>query len=548
MTDFNSTACLGVCGPVQILNLEMPVNDASQVSILDKYGDAYNTSMLKYSYSVDGVCWSCYMSLEELIESTLNTISDYFLRIKVPGEIITVKNGDEEITDYTTSLDSSFNLESSCEKQSPNLYNPYANIDGAIQLQQALSDSVACMVGIPIYYFKVEGVKGAADITFKEYALKSVKSVKQIKLIIQDGQMPSSKPEFADIGLDWQTDWETEVSKSMFATAFGPTAQPTEGDLIYIPMQKRMWMVNEAYDEKNGSLMWQSTTWKVALVKYQIDGSLNLNEHDDFVEELVKNKYEDLFGNDEELDSGTNSAPLTQARPANLYSVFKSDSTRKEMTCNTIDFQNTSLYHKGTLVMDNCYTFIPAANQPMQIIYQHPYCGSECSISFIIRVTPNNEYECKLIEFGHLSLNIHQTKNEATLTFNVIDKCKLTLQAGEWYFVTVRFSKSLRTFDMTASINKHPENIPLYQLSNWHYFFDVDNCQQTTARWNEELQISHKKDVSLYGFYGEISNVKMMDVYDDKLSELMMQYPTHQRLIINDTARPLYGLLGTTPK
>ena len=59
---------------------------------------------------------------------------------------------------------------------------------------------------------------------------------------------------------------------------------------------------------------------------------------------------------------------------------------------------------------------------------------------------------------------------------------------------------------MTASINKHPDNIPLYQLSNWHYFFDVDNCQQTTARWNEEMQISHKKEVSLYGFYGNITN------------------------------------------
>ena len=546
MTDFN-TSCLGVCAPIQILNLEMPVNDASLIAIFDKCGDRYDASLLKYSYSVDGVCWSCYMSLDELTESTFNTISDYFVRIKVPGEISEVKTGEEKTTDYTTSLDSSFNLTSSCEQQSPNLYNPYANIDGAVQLQQALSDSVACMVGIPIYYFKTDGVKGAADLTFKEYALNSVTAVKQIKLIIQDGQMPSSKPEFADIGLDWQTDWETEISKSMFATAFGQTAQPTEGDLIYIPMQKRMWTVNESYDEKNGSLMWQSTTWKVALVKYQIDGSLNLNEHDDFVDELVKNKYEDLFGNDEALDSGTDSVQLTKARPANLYSVFKSDSTRKEMTCSSIDFQNTALYHKGTLVTDNVYSFIPAAG-PMQIIYQHPYCGSECSVSFIIRCQSNNDYEGKLIEFGHLSIYIKQEKKQSMLTFNVVDKCKLILQNDEWYFVTVRFSKSLRTFDMTASINKHPDNIPLYQLSNWHYFFDVDNCQQTTARWNEEMQISHKKEVSLYGFYGNITNFKMMDVYDDKMSELMMQYPTHQRLLINDTARPLYGLIGTTPK
>ena len=63
-----------------------------------------------------------------------------------------------------------------------------------------------------------------------------VEAVKQIKLIIKDGQMPSSKPEFSEFGLDWQTDWETEISKGMFATAFGMKAQPMEGDLIYIPM------------------------------------------------------------------------------------------------------------------------------------------------------------------------------------------------------------------------------------------------------------------------------------------------------------------------
>ena len=82
----------------------------------------------------------------------------------------------------------------------------------------------------------------------------------------------------------------------MFATAFGITAQPMEGDLIYIPMMKRMWMVNEAYEEKNGSLMWNNTTFKLALVKYQEKGSVDLGDFDSTIDSLVKTKYEDLFG------------------------------------------------------------------------------------------------------------------------------------------------------------------------------------------------------------------------------------------------------------
>lgn len=543
MSTFNET-CLNTCSPVQILNLNLPVNDASLVSIY-KTGDVlYDVSTLKYSYSVDGVCWSCYMTLDSLIESTLNTISDYFLRVKVPGEIIKVESDGISTIDYTTSLDSSFNLESSCDK-STNLYNPYANIDCAIKLQQSLSNMVTCVVGIPIYYFKANGIKNSADITFKEYALKSIESVKQIKLVVPDGLMPSSKPEFADIGLDWQTDWETEISKSMFATAFGRTAQPMEGDLIYIPMQKRMWMVNEAYDERNESLMWQSTTWKVALVKYQADASMDLNGNDDFIDELVKNKYEDLFGNDEALDSGIESVALTKSKPDTIYPVYKSDATRKEMTCDTIDFQNTNLYHKGTLIMDNCYTFTPTTTP--QITYQRQYCGSECTISFIIKCTPN-EYNATIINIGRISINISQNKKNSIISINNVDRCQVTLKNNEWYFVTIRFSKTMNIVDITASINKCPDNIPLYRLTNYHYYFDVDNCLTSTARWNSELVTDKKSDIIVYGFHGNISNIKVFDVYNDKMSELMMQYPTHQHLLINDTARPLYGLLGVTPK
>ena len=149
-------------------------------------------------------------------------------------------------------------------------------------------------------------------------------NIKQLKIIIADNQMPSSKPEFNDWGIDFQTDWETEITKGSFATAFGPTAQPMEGDLIYIPMMKRMWMVNEAYEEKKDAFMWIATTFKLALVKYQEKDSVILGDAQSFVDSVVKNKYEDLFGEDSQstLDSGeaSTSAPLYAAN--RLYPIF----------------------------------------------------------------------------------------------------------------------------------------------------------------------------------------------------------------------------------
>ena len=551
MSTFDNS-CLGACSPIQILNIEMAVNDGADVKIFDKCDNPYDVTQLKYSYSTDGLCWSCYMSYDELVENTVNDISDFFIRIKVPGEITTVNVNGEDTTDYTTSLDTEFSLNSYCDSAN---YSPYSNVDGALALQQSLSDQVACMIGIPIYYFKANGQKGSADMTFKEYALKSIESVKQIKLIVGDGTMPSSKPEFSELGLDWQTDWQTEISKSQFATAFGMTAQPMEGDLIYIPLMKRMWMVNEAYDERNGAFMWQSTTWQVFLTKYQADASMDLNDHEDFVNELVKNKYDDLFGDTEPLDSGQESVGLTTVRPANMYSVYKSDSTRKEMTCDSIDFVSSTLYHKGTLIADNFYSFASDLKTafvdgfpPTIITYQRPYCGDSASISFIIKVHPGHVHECDLFTIGHNKIQLKQGPQQTEISCSLVEGKTLTIENDKWFFICIRWSKQLRTFDMTAAVYTYPENIPLYKLSNYHYYFDVDHAQTVIGKWNTEFTLDSKHEFVLNGFYGNIANIKLMDVYNQNTSEMMMQYPTNSHLLINDTARPLVGLLGTEQK
>ena len=62
------------------------------------------------------------------------------------------------------------------------------------------------------------------------------------------------------------------------------------------------------------------------------------------------------------------------------------------------------------------------------------------------------------------------------------------------------------------------------------------------------MQLETPHDVVVNGFSGNLTNIKVFDVYDDNMSELLQMYPTHQHLKINDTARPLYGLSGTQQK
>jgi len=548
MTDFLGANCLGSCNPPQILNLSYAVSDMSTLKI---YGNCeeYDHSEIQYSYSVDNVCWSCYMSYDDILSNTVELNSDFYVRVKISGTICKVELDGEQIYDYTTQLAPDFNFST---EESSNLYNPYANMDSALELQQQLAENVSSIVGIPIYYFKLSPNANSKDLTFKEYALMDVEAVKQIKLVIADGQMPSSKPEFADWGLEFQTDWETEITKQSFATAFGVTAQPMEGDLVYIPMMKRMWMVNGAYEEKNGSLMWQATTFKVMLVKYQEKGSVDLGDTEQLVNSFVKNKYEDLFGadNNQTYDSGETSTESPLYAANSLYSVFESDATRKYVTCDTVEIINdnlNNLYYRGVLISDSRYEFNRKDIQS-KIIYQKQFCGGECTCAFIINPTID-VFEGELIHIGNISINIKQEYDDCTLSVNIDENNKISLVSNNAYLCVFRFSKCMNLVDFNAYEYTYNENIPIYKLQKNHYWFDMDKAYSSyVGKFNIEYFIPEKSDVYISNLSGFITNFKLFDVYNDDLREILQMYPTHQHLMINDTARKLVSHPGVAIK
>jgi len=533
------------CKPAQIINLNMAFNNINDIEIYDSCGNVYDLNNLQFAYSIDNICWSCYLDYNDFLTNTIELRTDYYIRIKVQGDIAKIMLNGSQFYDYSTQLDSSFSFTYCNNTESSNVYNPYANMDCAIQLYQNLSNTVACITGIPIYYFKLTPNKGSKDITFKEYALMNVESVKQIKLIVQDGQMPSSRPEFNDWGLDFNSDWVTEISKSMFATAFGMTAQPIEGDLIYIPMMKRMWMVNEAYEEKRDGFMWVATTFKVTLVKYQEKGSVDLSDSESLVNELVKNKYEDLFGEDDEDTQGSSqefvSAPISAQD--NLYPIYKSDAQRKYVSCNYIDIKDESTYYQGTIISDKFYYF-SNININTKIIYQKRFCGNSGTISFIIKPLAVEKHKGLLLNIGNFEINVSQTKLLTTLTLNVDPKMKLTLRPGITYFVYLRWSKELNIIEFTSSIYTYPNNIPVYKLQPGNYYYDIDNKKTVSNKWNIELDINQKSDITLFGFYGAITNIKVYESYNDDISEILQMYPTNNTLLINDTARNILGMDG----
>jgi hypothetical protein len=527
--------CLEGCAPKQILNINaFAFNDISVLKIYGQCDKEYDLSSFEYAYSLDNVCWSCYMSHKDLVINTSELIQDFYLRVKVQGVITKVTIEGEKWDNYSTQIDSSFSF--SDNTKSSNLYNPYINMDCAMTLYQRLTESVSDMVGIGCYYFKLAPNTGSRDLTFKEYALMDVAAVKQIKIIIADNQMPSSKPEFNDFGLDWQTDWEVEISKATFATAFGNTIQPIEGDLVYIPMMKRMWMVNGAWEEKKDAFMWNATTFKITLVKYQEKDSVNLGDAEELVNSFVKNKYEDLFGDEENIGAQFDAANNEAEYNGKLVPVYKSDAVRKSMDLETVEVQEDSTYYKGTLISDLKYKFInPVKNTPV-IEYQKSFCGNSGVISFIIKCDVGT-YESTIFQIGNIRINVKQDFTKVILTCPNIGT-SLNLLPNKAYFVWLRWDKVLNVTEFGAAEYVWNTKIPQYKLQGFHYLYNIDKpADKKVAKWNVELTVNEKSNIYICGFRGTITNIKVFDAYNDNLSEILQMYPTSNHLLVNDTCR-----------
>ena len=544
--NFNSV-CNGACTPPQIVNIKMPIKDISNLVIYNECECEYCNDDLQFAYSLDGSCWSCYMTYKEALINTIDLKQDFFIRVQVKGAISKVILNSEQISDYSTELVGCFQFTAA---ENTNTYNPYANMDNAISLQQQLAESVSQLVGIPCYYIKLNPNSGSKDLTFKEYALMNVESIKQVKIVIQDNQMPSSKPEFSDWGLDWQTDWEVEVTKGSFATAFGKTALPMEGDLVYIPRMKRMWMVNGAYEEKKDGFMWIAATFKLALTKYQEKDSVILGDAQDFVDNIVKTKYEDLFNEDDNstLDSGEASTESPKFAAASLYPVFESDAIRKYITCDTIDIRQNSLYEEGTLVSDSMYEFLNHGIQS-RIIYQNKYCGDEMSMSFIIKTEiVMGQFDGPLIQIGNFKIMIRQESQNTTIFVNKNDKLSVTIPCNNPTFITLKLSKKLNLTEMFAYEYTYNKKIPSFKLQKHHFYFNIDNpISSSKGKFDVEYIIPERTQVEVNDFYGWITNFKLFDLYNDNTTELLQMYPTHQHLLINDTARRVVELPGVKP-
>ena len=499
------------------------------------------TSSCKFSWSTDKVTWSCWASYADFDKQSRGIDGDFYLRIvyrSLQKPVIYINN--IAVYCYNTSIyqDNPF-LADPCSTIEQSGFDLYAGWDCALMMQQQLSDTVICMVGIPIFYFKVDPEVDTKSYTFKEYTLHAVQSVKQIKMMVADGTMPSSKPTIGEWDMGFETDWDTELSKTQFATAFGVTAFPKQRDFIWVPMQKRMYMVNTAYEEKNENLMWRAVTWKLSLVKWQDQDNIDQGDLESVIDSLIVNTHESAFELGETREGELVSERVLQSpqyAATNLYSVESKDYIRKSMTMNKLKISDRQINHGSLIVTKNKY--IP--QDKSEVRYQKQWCGQNGTMSIVFDVPLLTEDISRpIVSIGDWEL---------TYKDGGIDWCSevLPLEKGGTYIVIVRWSRDMCLSDIKVVKHVAPDGMPAYKVTPMMYKFDFANAASKITGSMDYLSTTVPMEVVLRGYPLQVASFKLYTTYidDDHLDEVLKYTSTNERLLINDLARPLLGDRG----
>jgi hypothetical protein len=529
------------CGLKRILQLKEAIQYQS-VKIFDDIKDI--TLECDYSWSVDGVCWTSWTNYNTYELVCSNIESDFYLRILLKGGFHSILLNNFKTDCYSICLDTgNVFLNDFCEQG--NLFQPYNNLDCALLLQQQLSDSIVCMFGIPIYYIKVNPNKTSVDYTFKEYSLNQVEDIKQLKLMIPDGTMPSSNPKLTEFDFEWEIDWETELGKNSFAKAFGDNAFPKRGDYVYIPMMKRMWMVNSAYDEKNEGLMWRSTTWKLTLVKYSENTNVDTNIFEGIIDNWTSNTYENIFGglelNEQEREVGTTPFTNKEFTPTNLVNIFMEDAVRKQYTKYDALVLDKQYNQKSIVVGRNIYKF---KKENGCITYQKQICGDSGTIMFILETpgTLKNILERNIVNFGPIISKL--CYNPDNQLFKILfDDLEQTLEPFKSYMVFLKWNRINFTKELCVYEYIHDKDVPVYKLKPFLYEFDFNNpiCE-LVGMYNNDFCLETGKDCYITGYPVSLTNIKYYNTYLDNENSIKesVKYSTqHENCVINDLARPI---------
>ena len=181
--------------------------------------------------------------------------------------------GGEPVTEYFEFIQSANKIDF---EQKESLFDPYANMGVAFDIQRTAAYSINQMFGHWCYYFKTDPDESTRNVTLKSYHLHNVTDMKRIKISVPNNTFPSLRNVYSEWGFQLTDEFNVHVLCDVFENAFGLGAFPHTNDYIYIPLTGKMYSVNAYF--KNANFMQRAVYHELTLVKYENDNVVKKDE------------------------------------------------------------------------------------------------------------------------------------------------------------------------------------------------------------------------------------------------------------------------------
>ena len=242
-------------------------------------------------------------------------------------------------------------------------FNPY-NVNPAVCLYNELSYMVNNLFGVETQYFRAVPDIESQDIVFREYTLYNVESPKTVKVLVEGNTFPDSQLSYNPFGIEFEQPFEIHIDKRYFEEIFGVGTAPQSKDIIYFPINDRIYEVVSSYLFK--AFMEKDSYWKVSLKKYQPKSNRYESEEVRNVLDVITTDASELF----EEEMRKEEEKLTKPQQYNHFIGDRDYDPIREYLHNDIQIIEKQIKNYSIVIAEYFYNFnnLVKYNKPTQDI------------------------------------------------------------------------------------------------------------------------------------------------------------------------------------
>lgn len=236
-------------------------------------------------------------------------------------------------------------------------------------LNEYLNDRLSSRVGYTMTYALCDPDRKGTDPILHEHQLHNVLMIKDIKVIVPDGQFPNNDITLSGLDLDLIQTFEVHITKKEFKDTFGVEFRPGNKDIVYFCDINQMWEVNQMIPARRGYNA--ETYWRVLLKKYNDRKSRKFVNPEDknIIDSLTKmNTLDELFGiqQNAEFTKTSKNVNIEIENTAQLNNHKTMNNLIKSLH-NSVNFSSDNVYNASLTLSDSQY-IMPLTSKDLKLV------------------------------------------------------------------------------------------------------------------------------------------------------------------------------------